>query len=67
MSRCAGAGGGHSQTDSPSWLMEIFHAVDIMLSVGMGFVGGRKLSAVSCFCEFEVLGELCKSPDFGVL
>ena len=31
MSSCAGAEGEQSQTDSPSWPMEIFHTIDVML------------------------------------
>jgi len=33
MSRCAGAGKEHSQTASPGWAMEIFHTIDVMLSL----------------------------------
>jgi len=40
MSRCAGAGGEHRQTDSPSWLTEIFYTIDVMLSIYMA-VGCR--------------------------
>jgi len=32
MSRCAGAGREHRQTDSPGCPMQIFHTIDIMLS-----------------------------------
>jgi len=33
MSRCAGAEREHSQTSSSSWPMEIFHTIDVMLSL----------------------------------
>jgi len=33
MGRCAGARREHSQADSPSWPMEIFHVVNIMLGL----------------------------------
>jgi len=33
MSRCAGAGREHSQGASPSWPVEIFHTIDVMLSI----------------------------------
>jgi len=33
MSRCAGAGREHSQADNPSWPVEIFHTIDVMLSL----------------------------------
>ena len=33
MSRCAGAGREHSQAASPSWPMEMFHTMGIMLSL----------------------------------
>jgi len=35
MSRCAGTGREYSQTASAAWLMEIFHTLDIMLSLQM--------------------------------
>jgi len=31
MSRCAGAGREHGQTASPSWPIEIFHTINVML------------------------------------
>jgi len=33
MSSCAEAGREHSQTASPTWPMEIFHTLNIMLSL----------------------------------
>jgi len=36
MSGCAGAGREHSQAASPRWPMEIFHAMDVVLSLWMG-------------------------------
>jgi len=36
LSRCAGAGRGHSQAASPGWPVEISHTVDIVLSLWMG-------------------------------
>jgi len=32
---CAGAGREHSQAASPSWPEEVFHTIDITLSLGM--------------------------------
>jgi len=49
MSRCAGAGREHSQAASPSWPMEIFHTIDIVLSVCMGLAGG---AGSYCFSVF---------------
>jgi len=52
--------------------MEIFHNIDVMLSILMG-LGGRQVAiSFLCFCEFEsslvrefeIFGEI---PDFGVL
>jgi len=40
MNRHAGAGREHSQTDSPSWPMEMFHTINVTQSVSMG-VGWR--------------------------
>jgi len=34
--RYAGAGREHSQADSPGWPADIFHAMDVMISLGMG-------------------------------
>jgi len=31
--QCAEAGREHSQADSPSWPTEIFHTIDVMLSL----------------------------------
>jgi len=42
MSRCAGAGRKHSQTDSLSCSMEIFYTIDITLSLLMAIGGGRE-------------------------
>jgi len=75
MSGCAGAGRGHSQTASPSWPMEIFHATEVMLSLGMGVGwGGRELSArffsgfkCSAVQEFKLCWEFWEIWDFGVL
>jgi len=36
MSRCAGAGREHRQAANPIWPMEIFHTIDITLSLWMG-------------------------------
>jgi len=36
MSRCTKAGREHSQAASPSWPMEIFHTIDIRLSIHIG-------------------------------
>jgi len=52
MSRCVGAEREHSQTDSPSWPMEIVCTIDIMLSLCMG-VGQAAGIFLSCFYEFE--------------
>jgi len=37
MSRCAGAGREQSQAPNPIWPMEIFHTIDVMLSIQMRF------------------------------
>jgi len=39
-SRCAGAGREHSQAAGPAWPTEIFHTMDVMLSLWMGLAGG---------------------------
>jgi len=78
MSRCAGTGGEHSQTDSPSWPIEIFHTIDILLSLQMGidlgagivffnalFPGVRTLSGVWSF--FGSSAKLVKFWEFDVL
>jgi len=49
MSRCAGAGKEHSQTASPSWPVEIFHTIDIVLSLGMGAGWGAGGYLLFCF------------------
>jgi len=54
MSRGAGAGREHSQAASPSWPVEIFLAMDFMLSLGMGV--GQRAGIFLCsshFREFE--------------
>ena len=44
MSRSAGAGRQHSQAASPSWPMEIFYTIDVIISLWMEFgLGGRNL------------------------
>jgi len=52
MNRCAGAGREHSQTASPRWPMEIFHTIDVNLSLLMGICLGAGICP-SLFCEFE--------------
>ena len=47
MSRCAGAGREHSQAASPSWPMEIFHTIGVMLSLWMGLARALELLGVS--------------------
>ena len=42
-SGCAGAEMQHSQTDSPSWPMEILHTTDVTLSVWMGVGQGAEV------------------------
>jgi len=49
MSRCAGAGREHSQPASPRWPMEIFHTIDVMISLlmGVGWAAGMLFSILS--------------------
>jgi len=37
------AGREHSQADSPSWSVEIFHTIDLMLSYKWGLAEGAKI------------------------
>ena len=53
LSRCAGAGREHRQTASPSWSVEIFHTLDIMLCLWTGDGRGQEAIGSSLFCEFE--------------
>jgi len=56
LSRCAGVRREDSQMASPSWPKEIFHTMDLMLSLGMGVVHGTGSSLCSSrLCEFESL------------
>jgi len=52
MSRFTRAGREHIQAANSSWSVEIFHTIDVMLSLGMG-VGWGQESWLSCFCQFE--------------
>jgi len=54
-SRCAGAGREHSQAASPSWPVEIFHTMDIMLSLSMGVGQGDR--NLPFFSEFKLYHE----------
>ena len=78
--RCAGAGRKNSQTDSPSWPMEIFHTIDSMLSLcmGVGWGGAGQESALLFYVSSNHLfsGSLvflgsfvkfAKIHEFGVL
>jgi len=51
-SRCAGDGREHSQTASPSWPMEIFHTIYVILSLWMKVGQGAGLF-LSLFCDFK--------------
>jgi len=42
MSRCAGAGKEHSQAPSPSWPVEIFHIMDMMIVYEWGLAVGQE-------------------------
>jgi len=42
MSRGAGAGREHSQAAAPRWPVEIFHSIDVMLSLSMGIGWGAE-------------------------
>jgi len=43
MSRCAGARREHNQTASPSWPIETFHTIEIMLCSSMGMGWGARI------------------------
>ena len=54
MSRWAGAGREQSQADSPSWPVEIFHTIDVMLSLWMWFGWGAWILSFSGSSVFSV-------------
>jgi len=75
MSKCSGAGRKHSRTASPSWSMEIFHTLDLMLSLwrGDGQGAGRYLplwflwvlifscpGVWTCLQKFALFWEFCE-------
>ena len=54
ISRSAGAGREHSQTDSPSWPVEIVYTIDVMLNlwIGVGREAGR--SQIFLFLQVQI-------------
>jgi len=54
-SRCAGAGREQSQAASPSWPVEMFHTIGVMLSLGMG--AGRGIGMLF-LCDSSFSGNL---------
>jgi len=53
MSKWAGAGREHSQAVRPSWAMEVFHTMDIMLGIINGSWLGHRIHEFCEFCEFH--------------
>ena len=64
MSRCAGAGREHSQTDSPSWPMEIFHMIDVVLSLWRGVSWGARIRSSPLLAAVSSNPLLSRSPFF---
>jgi len=62
----------------PSWAMEIFHTIGVLLSLGMGVGQGAGSYLLSCFHQFKFslvwefglfqeFYEICKVNEFGAL
>jgi len=64
MSSCTRAEREHSQAANASWLMEIFHTIDVMLSIQMtvgqeaGICETGKFHEFGIFCEFGEIREI---------
>ena len=67
MSGCAGAGRGHGQAASPRWPLEIFHTIDIMLSLWTGVGQGAEnlFHKFSLFLEFNLFCKFKLFHEFG--